>query len=110
MSEREMGPQPLDALMEAWGLSNHDLVATSPEQLTHKQVRRARKGRLLTLKMMMKVTRTFNVAIWHRLTDGQKEEFVEYGHKDLFNYAKGHEAEAGDPNAQLAVVVKNSPR
>ena len=55
MGERDMGTQPLDGLMEAWGLTNHDLVETSPEQLTHKQVRRARTGRLLTLKMMMKV-------------------------------------------------------
>lgn len=106
MSERDLGMQPLDGLMEAWGLSNHDLVETSPEQLTHKQVRRARKGRMLTLKMMMKVCRTFNVAIWQRLDDEQKEAFVEYGHKDLFNYAKGHRENAEDPNAALAAVIK----
>ena len=45
MGERDLGTQPFDALMEAWGLSNTDLVETSPEQLTHKQVRRARTGR-----------------------------------------------------------------
>ena len=95
--------------MEAWGLRNHDLVERSPEQLTHKQVGRARKGRKLTLKMMMKVCRTFNVAIWHRLNDEQKEAFVEYGHKDLFNYAKGHEEGAGDPNAELAALIKGRP-
>ena len=53
MGERDLGTQPFDLLMEAWGLSNTDLVNTSPEQLTHKQVRRARSGRQLTLKMMM---------------------------------------------------------
>ena len=46
--------------------------------------------------------RSFNIAIWYRLDDGQKERFVEYGHKDLFNYAKGHDPGAGDPNAELA--------
>lgn len=110
VSERDMGTQPLDTLMIAWGLSNHDLVETSPEQLTHKQVRRARTGRMLTLKMMMKVNRTFNVAIWKRLNEEQKEAFVEYGHKDLFSYAKGHEEGTADPNAELAEVIKNSRR
>ena len=102
MGTRDLGPQPLDRMMEAWGLTNTDLVATSPEQLTHKQMRRARSCRQLTLKMMMKVNRTFNVAIWYRLNDEQKERFVEYGHRDLFNYAKGHDPEARDQNAELA--------
>lgn len=95
--------------MEAWGLANHDLVEVSPEQLTHKQVRRARTGRVLTLKMMMKVNRAFNIAIWYRLTDAQKEEFDEYGHKHLFNYSKGY-AEREDPNAALAATLKASKR
>ena len=106
MGERDMGAQPFDRLMEAWGLTNTDLVKTSPEQLTHKQVRRARSGRQLTLKMMMKVNRTFNVAIWFRLDDGQKERFMEYGHKDLFTYAKGHDPEDQDPNARLAEELR----
>ena len=93
--------------MEAWGLGNHDLVEGSPEQLTHKQVRRARTGRLLTLKMMMKLNRAFNITIWHRLNADQKEAFVEYGHKDLFNYAKGHEAGRADPNEKLAAALKS---
>jgi|TARA_B110000116_G_C16373409_1_gene375173 hypothetical protein len=106
MSERDLGTQPLDGLMEAWGVTNNDVVETSPEQLTHKQVRRARTGRQLTLKMMMKVTRTFNVTIWHRMDDGQKTRFVEYGHKNLFNYTKGFDPEAIDPNINLAAEVK----
>ncbi len=109
MSERERGTQPLDGLMEGWGLGNHDLVEASPEQLTHKQVRRARAGRILTLKMMMKVNRAFNIAIWNRLNDEQREVFVEYGHRHLFNYAKGHEAGGVDPNAELARVIRESP-
>lgn len=95
--------------MEAWGLENHDLVEVSPEQLTHKQVRRARIGRQLTLKMMMKVNRTFNITIWNRLTDAQKEEFEEYGHRHLFNYAKGYE-EREDRNAALAATLKAGKR
>ncbi|MFD2302682.1 hypothetical protein ACFSYE_05885 [Roseibacillus ishigakijimensis] len=97
----DLGPQPLDAMMTAWGLDNHDLVEISTEQLTHKQVQRARKGRRLTLKMMMKVTRAFNVAIWERLNKEEKEAYFEYGWKHLFNYAKGHDPEFQDPNAGL---------
>jgi hypothetical protein len=101
MEETELGTQPLDALMEHWGLSNHDLVEISTEQLTHKQVQRARKGRRLTLKMMMKVTRAFNVTIWHGLSKEEKENYFEYGWKHLFNYAKGYEAAFVDPNNEL---------
>ena len=49
---RNHGEQPLDELMKRWHLTNHDLVEISPEQLTHKQVQKARQGRQLTLKMM----------------------------------------------------------
>lgn len=96
-----MGEQPLNRQMAAWGLGNHDLVEVSTEQLTHKQVQKARQGRRLTLKMMMKVTRAFNVAIWGRLNDEQKEGYYEYGWKDLFSYAKGYEADWEDPNEAL---------
>lgn len=91
------GNQPLDSLMEQWQLSNHTLVATSTEQLTHKQVQKARKGRRLTLKMMQKITRAFNVAIWQTiLSDKDKEVFEEYPHSALFSYAKGYK-EANPP-------------
>ena len=101
MGERDKGLQPLDELMANWGLVNHDLVEASIEQLTHKQVAKARKGRVLTLKMMLKVARALNVAIGERLTDGQKEDFTEYQHRDLFNYAKGFRDDWRDPNAAL---------
>ena len=107
MSERDQGLQPLDDLMERWGLGNHDLVDASTEQLTHKQVQRARKGRQLTLKMMMKVSRAFNVAIWHRLSEEEKEAYFEYGHAHLFNYAKGHESAWSDPNGDLIIAWRN---
>ncbi|MBB5351954.1 hypothetical protein HNR46_002193 [Haloferula luteola] len=107
---REKGPQPVEALMEAWGLSNHDMVDASPEQLTHKQVQRARKGRVLTLAMMQKVTRTLNIAVWYRLKKEEREQYYEYLHRDLFNYAKGHDPAFQDPNQALMekVVARGS--
>ena len=99
--ERDFGVQPLDAYMEARGLENHDLVNASLEQLTHKQVQRARKGRQLTLKMMQKVARAYNVALFNRLNQEQQELFVEYIHRHLFSYAKGYDAEAKDINEAL---------
>lgn len=98
---RDHGPQPLDALMERWGITNHELVDASVEQLTHKQVQKARKGRQLTLHMMQKLTRTLNDAIFLKLPKERREEFAPYLHKHLFNYAKGHDAAWADPNAAL---------
>lgn len=108
MTDNDLGDQPLDNMMEGWQLENHDLVEVSTEQLTHKQVQRARKGRRLTLKMMQKVTRAFNVSIWHRLTDEQKEAYYEYMHRDLFSYAKGYDTDWKDPNTELQSGSGNS--
>ena len=101
MTELDLGPQPLGALMERWKLSNNDLVEASPEQLTFKQIQRAKSGRRLTLKMMMKVARSLNIAIWNGLPKAEKETFVEYLHKDIFNYAKDYNAEKPDPNEEM---------
>ncbi|MEM7699551.1 MAG: hypothetical protein AAF236_14225 [Verrucomicrobiota bacterium] len=79
-NDREHGPQPLDELMEQLGASNHDLVAASPEQLTHKQVQRARKGRQLTANMQKKVFRAFSAMA------RQKGLRDSYRQTDLFNY------------------------
>lgn len=97
-NERNHGPQPIDAIMARWGISNHDLVDTSTEQLTHKQVQKARQGRQLTLKLMQKVVRALNVCIWNKLNAEQKEQYFEYIHKHLFTYAKGYDAQWKDPN------------
>ncbi len=104
--ERDLGVQPLDQMMDDWGIGNHDMVEVSTEQLTHKQVQKARMGRRLTLKMMQKVTRAFNVTIWFRLNDEQKEAFDEYLHKRLFNYAKGFDSAFEDPNQELMAALK----
>lgn len=98
---RDHGLQPLDGLMSRWELTNHQLVDTSVEQLNHKQVQRARKGRQLTLHLMQKVTRTLNEAVFAKLTKEQRPNFLPYSHKHLFNYAKGHDASWTDPNEPL---------
>lgn len=100
-AERNHGEQPWNELMKRWNLTNHDLVAISTEQLTHKQVQKARQGRQLTLKMMQKVCRALNVAIWEKLTPVQKEQYFEYMHKHVFNYAKGYDPLWKDPNLNM---------
>jgi len=102
MSDLDLGDQPLIQMMEKWGLVNEDLVNASTEQLTYKQVQRACKGRRLTLKMMQKILRAFNVAIWYKLDKKQKDQFVEYLQQGpLFNYAKGYDENYVDPNEAL---------
>ena len=98
---RDHGTQPVDELMTLWGLSNHDLVEISWEQLNHKQVQKARKGRQLTLHLMQKVTRALNDAVFTRLAKDRREQFEPYLHRHLFNYAKGYDAERADPNTPL---------
>lgn len=108
MSDLDLGPQPLIQRMDDWGLTNDDLVNASTEQLTYKQVQRARNGRRLTLKMMFKVARAYNVAIWYKLSKEQKERFEEYLHRPLFNYAKGYDVDWVDPNATLQAELRES--
>lgn len=75
MPELEMGTQPIDAKMIELGLENHSLVAASTEQLTHKMVSKARRGRRLTINVKQKVLRAFNKAANLNCT-----------FSDLFNY------------------------
>lgn len=72
----EFGPQPLDQILEARGLTNSDLVRVSGEQLTHKQVQKARTGRRVTPHMQAKIARALNAAA------GTEE----YTPRSLFNY------------------------
>lgn len=53
--ERNLGEQPIAALMDELELKAHDLVAASSAQLNHKMVARARKGRRLTANTKNKV-------------------------------------------------------
>jgi hypothetical protein len=60
--ERELGEQPLAALLLRLHLEAADLVAASTEQLTHKMVARACKGRRLTPNVQGKVQRALCAA------------------------------------------------
>jgi hypothetical protein len=57
-----MGPQPVAGLIEKHKLKPHDLVAASTEQLTHKMVSRACKGRKLSRRIQFKVLNALNNA------------------------------------------------
>jgi len=105
LEERDLGPQPVEDLLQAWGFSHHDLVEASPEQLTHKQVQRACMGRRLTLKMKQKMARTLNFAIWGRLSNPEREEYFEYFPKHLFSYDKGYSAGFEDPNTSFYSAI-----
>ena len=74
-NERDFGLQPLAAVLEQHGLSHHDVVAASTEQITHKMVSRACKGRKLTRRVQLKIRNAINAAT---------EE--NYTLKDLFTY------------------------
>lgn len=73
--DRDLGEQPLARLLTLHGLKSHDLVAASTEQLTHKMVARACKGRRLTPNVQRKVLAAFDRATGSVHTLGQ-----------LFNY------------------------
>lgn len=98
---RDHGTQPIDLILSHWEITNHALVETSAEQLNHKQVQRARKGRQLTLHLMQKLTRTLNEAALAKVPAEKREEFKPYTHKQLFNYAKDHDPQWQDPNSSL---------
>lgn len=73
--ERNLGEQPIARIMADNGLKAQDLVAASTEQITHKMVARACKGRRLTRNVQAKIRRALNQA-------GGKEHAM----AELFNY------------------------
>ena len=73
--ERNLGPQPLAQIMDEHKLKAHDLVAASTEQITHKMVARACKGRRLTPNVQAKIQNALNAATGNQ-----------YQRQDLFNY------------------------
>ena len=58
--DMDAGIQPLNLLMQAQSLRNHDLVEASTENLTHKQVQKARHGRKMTLRLQKKILSAWN--------------------------------------------------
>lgn len=73
--EKNMGLQPLAGIMTKYGLKPNDLVCSSTEQLSHKMVSRAVKGRRLTPNIQRKIVNALNKSVGK-----------EYELKDLFNY------------------------
>ena len=73
---KDLGVQPLDTVMTRLGLSNHDLVSASTQQLSHKMVQKGRKGRRLTLKAQQKILTAVLAA----------KPDVKLALQDLFNY------------------------
>ena len=73
--KRNMSAQPLTSIMDEKNLTAHDLVAASDEQITHKMIARARKGRRLSRNVQLKILRALINATQ-----------TQYTLKDLFNY------------------------
>ena len=73
--ERNMGEQPIAKITAELELSRHDLVAHSTEQITHKMVARAAKGRRLTRNVQSKIRNALN-----------KASGKTYAMGELFNY------------------------
>jgi hypothetical protein len=60
--ERNLGIQPIAKIISDAGLKPHDLVSASDEQITHKMITRACKGRRLTINTQIKVLNALNNA------------------------------------------------
>ncbi|MBF0522420.1 MAG: hypothetical protein HQL24_05120 [Candidatus Omnitrophica bacterium] len=73
--EKDLGEQPIAGIMTELGIKSHDLVACSTEQITHKMVHKAIKGRRLTPNVKLKILNALN-------TFAAKN----YSLKDIFNY------------------------
>jgi len=73
--ERNLGEQPLAGLLVRHGLMPRDLVTASTEQITHKMVNRAVRGRRLTPHVGKKICNALN-----RASEGH------YAVGDLFTY------------------------
>lgn len=83
-TERNLGPQPLAQIMAEHSLKSHDLVAASAEQITHKMVTRACKGRRLTPHVQAKIRNALNAATGKH-----------YALPDLFTYGASPPARSG---------------
>ena len=73
--QRNLGEQPIARIMAGHGIEARDLVAISTEQITHKMVSRACKGRRLTPNVQRKIRDALNAATGK-----------EYTLEQLFNY------------------------
>ena len=72
---KNYGEQPLAKIMAEYGFKSHDLVSNSTDQLTHKMVSRAVKGRRLNLKIQYRLLKAL-----------EKAAGKPYRLNELFNY------------------------
>lgn len=73
--DRNLGIQPIAKIMSDAGLKPHDLVSASDQQITHKMVTRACRGRRLTINTQIKILNALNNATGKN-----------YGLSEVFNY------------------------
>jgi hypothetical protein len=73
--DKNRDEQAISRIMVASGLKPHDIVAHSDEQITHKMITRAMKGKRLTLHVQLKVLNALNKTVGKN-----------YSLKDLFPY------------------------
>jgi len=73
--ERNLGEQPIVQIMAGHALKTQDLVAVSTQQITHRMVSRACKGRRLTPKVQSKIRDALN-----------KSTGKKYSVEELFTY------------------------
>ena len=73
--KRNLGEQPIAAIMAAAGLKAADLVRASTEQISHKMVARACKGRRLTPNVKKKICNALNAVTGKAYT--QKDLFTD---------------------------------
>lgn len=71
----DYGPQPLADIIAEKGLTNHQVVAASTEQLTHKMLAKGCRGRYISPRVRQKIQRALNAATGETYTLAQ-----------LFNY------------------------
>jgi len=76
LKEKNLGTQPLEALLAELGLDSEDLVRSSGEQLTFKQVKKARTGSRISPNIQQKLLNALNACVGE----------MRFKLKDLFNY------------------------
>jgi len=74
-TEHDLGSQPVEEILAKHNLTHHDIVAASTEQITHKMVVRACKGKKLSRRVQLKIVHAVNTAAE-----------TDYKLKDLFTY------------------------
>ncbi len=74
-TERNFGEQPIARIMAEHELKASDIVSASTEQITHKMISKACKGRKLTPNVQKKVLNALN-----------KATGKSYSLKDIFTY------------------------